>query len=89
GSHEKIIIYDAASIAGLHMQLRRWGYHFDGALKALNTIAAREFMRPEETEYICNEAIAAIKEATAARVSLDARIDEMVNTWGVSFKRGV
>lgn len=88
GSRNSIVVFDNASITGLHMQLRRWGYHLDGSLKALNTIAKREFMRPEETEYICNEAIAAIKETAAAQKSLDARIDEMVDSWGLNFRQG-
>lgn len=76
-----IVVYDRASIPRLHMQLRRWGHHLNQATHALNVIAAKEFMRPEDAERAIGDAAEAIRETADARAAIEARIEELEETW--------
>lgn len=80
-SRPPVVVYDKASIPRLHMQLRRWGHHLNQATHALNVIAAKEFMRPEDAERAIGDAAEAIRETADARAAIEARIEELEEAW--------
>lgn len=82
-SAKTLLVYDRASIPQLLMQLRRWGHHYNQAVKALNTIAKKEFMRPEDTESVCRDAVRAIDKVAEAREMIEGRIDALEDAWAV------
>lgn len=69
-----VLVFDKATFRQLLMQLRQWGYHLDHALHALNTIAAKEFMRPEDTERIVLAAVESIARVADMRAEIEAHL---------------
>lgn len=72
-----ILVFDRATFPQLTKQIRMWGYHYDQAVHALNTIAAARFMRPDEAKRLMERAIALLEEIEQTRLSLEREASEM------------
>lgn len=66
-----VIAVDRKAVGDLVRQLRAWGYHYDHCLHALNTIASRRFMPPDEAEAWMAKAVGELESIDAARGSLE------------------
>ena len=71
---ESVVVFDRAAIANLAKQIRMWGYHYDQAVHALNIIASRRFMRPEDAAHYMEKATSLLEEIEESRSALE---DEM------------
>lgn len=68
---ESIVVFDRAAIANLSKQIRMWGYHYDQAVRALNTIASRMFMRPEDAAHYMKKATSLLENIEESRRVLE------------------
>lgn len=73
-SSKKYLVYDKKTFPNLLMQLKRWGYHYNQAVHAMNTIASKKFMRPEETESIMLGVITSLNEIEEMRTDFYEQI---------------
>lgn len=64
------IAIDRDSVEALRKQIRAWGYHYDQAIHALNIIAAKGFMRQEETYETITKAISLLGDINDAKEAL-------------------
>lgn len=68
---ESVVVFDRAAIANLSKQIRMWGYHYDQAVRALNTIASRMFMRPEDAAHYMKKATSLLEGIEESRRVLE------------------
>lgn len=69
---DPVVAVDRRSVLDLVRQVRAWGYHYDGCLHALNVIAAKRFMRPDEAEALMRQAVEKLAAIDATRNVLEA-----------------
>lgn len=67
-----VVAFDRASIAHLTKQIRMLGYHYDQAVHALNTLAAKKFVRVGEAEQYMERAVALLEGIESTRQELEA-----------------
>lgn len=65
----RVLVFDRETYPKLIYQLRKWGYHYDGCLRALNTIAAGRLPRKDIPEYI-DEALDNLRKIDVAKDQL-------------------
>lgn len=70
-----VLVYDRATYPQLIRQIRHWGYHYDHCLHALNLVASKRFLSPEETSAYLDKAIAYLEEIDRAREGLLASVE--------------
>ncbi len=69
-----ILVLDIKTLGKIQMELRRWGYHLDYALKALNTVAAKHFLSQQDTYDLVSEATQHIKDVSDLKEELKEKI---------------
>ncbi len=67
-----VVVFDRAAIANLAKQIRMLGYHYDQAVHALNVIASRRFMRPEDAAHYMKKATSLLEDIEESRHELEA-----------------
>lgn len=72
-----VVVFDRAAIANLMKQIRMWGYHYDQAVHALNIIASRRFMRPEDAAHYMKKATSLLEEIEEARSALEGEASRL------------
>lgn len=77
---DPIIAVDRRSVVDLARQARAWGYHYDGCLHALNIVASKKFMRPEEAEALVRKAVDGLVAIDEVRESLEAAADALLES---------
>lgn len=82
---DPIIAVDRRSVMELARQVRAWGYHYDGCLHALNIVAAKKFMRPEEAEALVRKAVDELVAIDATRGTLEAAAEALLESPRASF----
>lgn len=85
---EPVIAVDRRSVMELAKQVRAWGYHYDGCLHALNIIASKRFMRPEETEALVRKAVDELVAIDATRDTLEAAAETLLASPRAPFEAG-
>lgn len=78
-SESAILVLDTKTLGDMQMQLRRWGYHLDNALKALNTVAAKHFLSQQDTYDLVTEATEYIKDVSDLKESLATQINFLID----------
>ena len=74
---DAIVTFDRAAIMNLAKQIRMWGYHYDQAVHALNIIAARRFMRPEDAAHYMEKATSLLEEIEETRRELEGEASRL------------
>lgn len=62
-----VVVYDIEMFRRLVLQIRYWGYHYDQCVHAMNTIASKKLMYPEDAADLFGHAIVRLDEIDAAR----------------------
>lgn len=65
----RVLVFDRETYPKLIYQLRKWGFHYDGCLRALNTIAAGRLARKDIPEYM-DEAMDNLRKIDVAKDQL-------------------
>lgn len=86
GQATRLLIYDRATFSGLHAQLSRWGHHYNQAVHALNIIASKNFMRPEDAERLMAKAITNLRDVEDMRDALVQEIGALQQTCMIGFR---
>lgn len=87
-SSDPIVAVDRRAVLDLVRQVRAWGYHYDGCLHALNVIAAKRFMRPDEAEALMRRAVEKLVAIDATRGVLEATAEALLESPRARFERG-
>lgn len=77
---DPIVAVDRRAVLDLVRQVRAWGYHYDASLHALNIIAAKQFMRPDEAEALMRQAVEKLVAIDATRGTLEATAEALLDS---------
>ena len=82
-----LLVYNKETFKDLHKQLRAWGHHYDQALRALNTVAARRYMSAEDTVRLVEKAVGLLEDIDSYRAEIDGRLRRVEEDAGVRMGR--
>ena len=74
----KVIVFDRKAIPELAKQVRMWGYHYDQAVRALNTIARARFMRADDANHYMGRATSLLEGIEESRRDLERNASELM-----------
>lgn len=72
-----IVIYNKRLYAEFLRLIRYWGYHYNQCLHALNIIAAKKFMYPEDAAEMFGHAMVKLDEIDDTRARIEERMEQI------------
>ena len=74
GTSNVALVVDKEAFARLTQQIRRYGHHYNQAVHALNTVAAKRFLPPDETEAYMRRALAKLDSVDGAMRGVESGV---------------
>lgn len=73
-----LLVFDRQTYPRLMYQIRKWGYHYDGCLHALNAVAANPRMKNDDMRAYLAEAMDHLRQVDNAREGLEASVNMLL-----------